>query len=324
MAKRGAKLSDSEKVLAQYNEYFLSVAVCEKYKPLIDNMSEGVIIEDKNHNILYANSAFSKIIGILQKDCAGRSIFDFINDENRKYYLKEVERGSSGHKPERYIEFITKNDKVNVLVGATPISKDCHIVIMSDLRDLDDFYKKLNIDPENYFRLVQNSYKEVGVIKRRLDYLSDLIDFASVDAPIAEIFNFIVSSIIAFTQADGCVFRLYNKSQKKFTVGYANGVNADWYNKKPIIYKGSLIEKAIKNGGILRVPDIQKENCYSSKELAKKNNFSSMITAPVDIKMKLLGYVSIYFKDGGAMQNIELDFLTLFLKQAAIAIEMNS
>jgi|GEM_PF-6748716 len=324
MIKKKSKLSNAEKIFSQFDEYFLNNAACEKYKPLMDEMSEGVIVEDKNYNILYANQAFSKMIGVPLRHCTGRSVFDFMDDENRNRYIKEVKRGINGENPDTYVEISAKDQKIKTLISATLIGNDCHVVIMSDLRDLNNFSKKLHIDTENYLRLVQNSYKEMGIIKRKFDYISDLINFASTNTPLSEIFNFIVFSILAFTKADACVLRQYDNNLRKFVIKAANGVNADWYNKKLIKYKNSLIEKAIKSGGLMQVPDIQSEETYSSKELVKKNGFKSMIIAPIDVKTKLLGYVSLYFKDEPAMRNIDLDFLKLFLKQAAITIEMNS
>lgn len=325
MIEEKSTKSAVKKILTQFDEYFSSVGECEKYKSLIDGMSESVIVEDKNHNIVYTNKSFAKLVSLPQKDCVGRSVFDFMDEKNKKNYVQEIQKGIYGEVPEQQIEITAGNGEKNyMLIGSTSLENDCCIVRMSNLSGIGDLQKKFKAESEKYFRLVQKSYKEVGTIKRKLDYLNDLIMFATIDTPKAEIHSFIVSSIVAFTKADACCFRLYNKWRKKFFVQYASGVSPEWYNKKPISYKGSLIEKTLKTGGLLKIDDIQKENCYSSRGLASKNGFASVVIAPVDLKTKLLGYVSIYFKDKNAMQALDQDFLNTFLKQAAIVIELNS
>ncbi|MBI5152802.1 PAS domain-containing protein [Candidatus Peregrinibacteria bacterium] len=326
MIKGQIKEGTPEKILTQFDEYFSSAGECEKYKSLIDGMSEAVIVEDKNHNVVYANPSFAKLVALPQKDCAGRSVFDFMDAGNKKVYIKETDKGAAGESPEEQVEIISRNGKtMTVLVGATLLDNGCRIVTMSDLSKIGNLEKKFKVESEKYFHLVQKSYKEVGAIKRKLEYLNDLIMFATIDVPKAEIFSFIVSSIMSFTKADACVLRLYKRKWKgKFFIEYASGVSPEWYNKKPIEYKGSLIEKALKSGGILRVDDIQKEASYSSRELARKNNFTSLVIAPIDLKTKLIGYVSIYFKNKENLELLDQDFLTVFLKQSAIAIELNS
>ncbi|HBB02468.1 MAG: hypothetical protein US89_C0012G0028 [Candidatus Peregrinibacteria bacterium GW2011_GWF2_38_29] len=314
--------TDQFNLLNRFNDYFVTHEESAKYKSLLDEMSEPVIIEDKNFDIIYANPGFTKLVCSKPAECIGRSVFDFFNESNKKHYIKEVEKGLRGDTPERPIEVNSKSgNMVPVLIGATKVFNDCRMITMTDISKIGSLHKKYKEESEKYFSLLQDSYRETGTVKRKLDYLNDLINFMAVDMPDDDLNTLIANSVSAFMKADACVIRLYDTDRNKFFVKYTMGAGPEWNNKKPLAYKGSLVEKAIKEGGILIVEDIQKENIYSSPDLARKNGFVSVVIVPLGVKGHLAGYVSSYFKDKSKLKNLDTEFLLMYLKQAAIALQ---
>jgi len=94
------------------------------------------------------------------------------------------------------------------------------------------------------------------------------------------------------------------------------------YKKKPNI----KIEKSISGAVFLRketvaIYDVQKEKQYGFRELAKKEDLTSMLAVPMVVKGKAIGVINVYTKEPHIFSDEEISVLQMVADQAAVAIE---
>jgi PAS domain S-box-containing protein len=89
-----------------------------RYRELVDNMSEGLLVSDPEHRVVFANPAADRIFGVESGQLAGRKLTDFVPAEQMEYVEEVIQR--RGDKPERYqISIIdARGDKRTLRISA--------------------------------------------------------------------------------------------------------------------------------------------------------------------------------------------------------------
>jgi len=70
-----------------------------RLKTILETANDGFFAVDNNQEIIEANPAMSRILGREPEDITGKTTFDFVDEENRKILLKQIEmrnRGETG------------------------------------------------------------------------------------------------------------------------------------------------------------------------------------------------------------------------------------
>ena len=223
-------------------------------------------------------------------------------------------------------EIIWKNKNNIVLTISTtltPIHDEKLEKIISFLlicRDITN-HRKIEEEIESKYLKIKEVYKEIWIIKRQSDYIFDLLDmFKNYHWDIKSIGDFIVNSVIMLTQVDGCIFRIYDKKKDCLKMVSNFWLIKDWEWKTIVKFKNSLAEKAYKNNAPLKILDINKEPLYISQTLARKNNFSSVLIIPLQLKWKVLWNISLYTKPDKKLEIFENDFIEKYAKIIELVI----
>jgi len=69
-----------------------------RLKTILETANDGFFAVDNNQKIIEANPAMSKILGREREDITGKTTFDFVDEENRKILLKQIEMRTGGEK----------------------------------------------------------------------------------------------------------------------------------------------------------------------------------------------------------------------------------
>jgi GAF domain-containing protein len=94
------------------------------------------------------------------------------------------------------------------------------------------------------------------------------------------------------------------------------------YNKKPNLRVGEGIAGiAAKENNTIVVADLQKDQRYLNREIAKKEGLVSLASVPLAVKGKVIGVLNCYTSQKHAFSKTELDLLSALANQAAVAIE---
>ena len=94
------------------------------------------------------------------------------------------------------------------------------------------------------------------------------------------------------------------------------------YKKKPNLkVKSSLLGDVVKTKKPLVVEDVRKDERYVYRELAVKEDLSSMVAVPMIVKDKAIGVINVYTKEIHQFSGEEVSVLQMVANQAAVAVE---
>jgi GAF domain-containing protein len=94
------------------------------------------------------------------------------------------------------------------------------------------------------------------------------------------------------------------------------------YRKKPNLkVKNSLVGDVVKTKNPLVVEDVRQDERYAYRELAIKENLSSMVAVPMIVKDKAIGVINVYTKEFHQFSGEEVSVLQMVANQAAVAVE---
>ncbi len=131
----------------------------EQYRMLVETMSDGLIIRDKNGFLAFVNERFCQMMGYTRSELTGRLLSDFLDTANRKRVEREIRKRKKGSEEPYALTWTTKDgQKVYALVSPKPIFDQEHTFqgsfsIITDItqRTLDE--KKL-VESEKKLRLL--------------------------------------------------------------------------------------------------------------------------------------------------------------------------
>ncbi len=151
-----------------------------KYRNLMENLSEGVCINDSQENFTLANKTANKIFGVENNGLTGRNLKEFIDEKYYAYISKKSEERSEGKTGDYELSIIRENDKKQRLihVKAIPrITDGIHtetVAIIRDVTEEKEAEKRLKESEENYRSLFENNpvilwEEDYSGIKKLLD-----------------------------------------------------------------------------------------------------------------------------------------------------------
>jgi PAS domain S-box-containing protein len=294
---------------------------------IIRNSIEAIVILDKNQHIKLWNQGASKVFGYEESEVLNKSI-EIIVPQDKKQESDELITQAYDKKILKNYETqrITKDKKlvdVSISVSKVTDQKNKFIGYLVIYRDVSE-QKKTNVELQKRFETIQDAYKELGLQKRQIDYLYEISNAATSDAPLQSLANLIVSAICLLTKCDGTTLRLYDQKKNILKLIACMGVSQKWLSKSQITYKGSLAEDAVKAGRPLLMDNIQSSSKHKGVKLLKAHNFSTLILIPLLLPNKVIGTISLYSTDPVKFRFIETDFLENFGKQCAIGLYVKS
>lgn len=93
----------------------------EKYKMLVQNQGEGIGLSDENEVFKFVNTAAEKIFGVEEGGLVGRSLTNFLSEENIRLIKSETKKRKQGISSTYEVEIIQPSGKiVNLLTTVTP------------------------------------------------------------------------------------------------------------------------------------------------------------------------------------------------------------
>jgi len=112
-----------------------------RFRTLVENQGEGVAIVDEDEYFLFANPAAEDIFGVEEGELAGKSIFDFLEPDQKEILLKQTRKREKGEKTTYELEIVRPDGERRVLrntVTPRPISGDEYQGSFAVFRDITD------------------------------------------------------------------------------------------------------------------------------------------------------------------------------------------
>ncbi|MFC1623804.1 HD domain-containing phosphohydrolase [Candidatus Omnitrophota bacterium] len=162
-------------------------------------------------------------------------------------------------------------------------------------------------------------------LKKKIKELSALYDVGksiSSTLHLDEVLKLITRKATKIMGASSCSLRLLDEVKQELILKCAYGQNHRVYKiKKSLKIGESIAGRVVKDGRVYIINDLQKERHYKYPHLAKQKGLRSLIALPLVQKDRIIGALSIYNKRVSEYTDEDVDLLSMFASQAAIAIE---
>lgn len=156
---------------------------------------------------------------------------------------------------------------------------------------------------------------------KQFDRLVKVSESITSERYLDEILALIVVVTAEMLNSKICSIMLLDEKKKELSIKVTQSLS-DEYKKKPNIkVDDSIIGKAIKYKRPIAVEDVQKEEGYKLRDLAIKENLTSMLAVPMSIKDRIIGVINIYTKEPHEFTKEEINVLSMVASQAAVAVE---
>ena len=290
---------------------------------IMQNSEEAFVILSADRKIKLWNTGARKIFGFKENE-ALEKIIDIIipqeeSDHNRSL-INEVE--NKGYIKNVETKRMRKDGSlVDVSISVSKVMDDHkkligYLVIYRDITQ----QKYNNNELQKRFEAIQDAYKELGLQKRQLDYVYEIVNAATSKDSLENLENLIVSALCMLTKCDGVVMRKYDKTRNTLRLKSGFGINKQWWDKSQIQFENSIAEQAFKKKRALIIDNIDSYKKHQGTPLLRTHKFKTLVLLPLIINNKLLGTISLYATDPAKFRFIETDFLENIGKQCALAI----
>jgi len=136
-----------------------------------------------------------------------------------------------------------------------------------------------------------------------------------------EILNLIVVVTAEMLNSKICSVMLLDKKGKELKI-MATQSMSEAYKKKPNLNVNSSISgDVIKSKKPIAVFNVQNETRYNYRDLAAKENLTSMLAVPMIVKDEAIGVINVYTTEPHNFIQEEIDVLQMVANQAAVAVE---
>jgi GAF domain-containing protein len=133
-----------------------------------------------------------------------------------------------------------------------------------------------------------------------------------------ELLDLIVRSAVETMKGKAACLFLADEEQDVFVPVAQHGLSNNYLHAGPMRAK-AVVENVLK-GGYLAVKDATKDPRLENHEAKKAEGIASILVAPVMVKNKAIGVLSLYTSEPRDFEQIEIDFLSALAEHGGMAI----
>ena len=136
-----------------------------------------------------------------------------------------------------------------------------------------------------------------------------------------EILNLIVVVTAEMLNSKICSIMLLDEKNDELAIKATQSLSEEYKKKPNIKVRNSLSGEVILSKKPMAVYDVTKEEKYVYRDLAIKEDLTSMLSVPMIVKDKAIGIINVYTKTPHHFSDEEMDVLQMVANQAAVAVE---
>ncbi len=163
-------------------------------------------------------------------------------------------------------------------------------------------------------------YEEMRLKAVQFDSMVKVSQSITSERYLDEILNLIVVVTAEMFDSKICSIMLLDDSNNELIIKATSSLSPAYKNKPPLRAEGSLVGEAVRSRKALAVLDVRNEPKYQFRDIAVRENLSSMLVVPMIFKNKAIGVTNVYTQAVHAFTPQEIDILQIIANQAAVAI----
>ncbi|MDD3374133.1 MAG: GAF domain-containing protein [Candidatus Omnitrophica bacterium] len=255
---------------------------------------------------------------------AGEGITGWVAKESKIVHIKK-----NAYKDSRFKNFdVLPEDKYEAFLSIPIIFKKSTIgVINVQHKKERDFSKSIvtliSTIAKQVSGVIENSrlYAEAKKKAAQFDQLMKVSQSITSESYLDEILNLIVVVTAEMLDSKICSVMLLDEKKQELSIKATQFLSEDYKKKPNIKVEKSLSGEAVKAKKAKMYFDVRMEEKYAYRNLADKEQLSSMLSVPMIVKDRVIGVINIYTKRPHAFSQEEVSVLQMVSNQAAIAIE---
>ncbi|MCA9408715.1 MAG: GAF domain-containing protein [Candidatus Omnitrophica bacterium] len=280
--------------------------------------------EKKRHLVLMASKTpHKKELGsIILK--SGEGITGWVARENRPVAISE-----NAYADKRFKNFdVLPEDRYEAFLSVPIVHKNKAIGVINVQ------HKKSHEHAESTISLMSTIAKQIsGVIEHarlyeetkkkalQFDSLQKVSESITSKAYLDEILNLIVVVTAEMLNSKICSIMLLDKKGKELEICATQSLSTEYKKKPNLKVDESLSGEVIKIKKPIAIYDVREDKKYRFKDLAIKENLTSMVAIPMVLKDKAIGVINVYTKEHHIFSEEEINVLQIVANQAAVAVE---
>lgn len=135
------------------------------------------------------------------------------------------------------------------------------------------------------------------------------------------VLDLIATSAMQVMNARGCGIRLLDKETGELRPVTIHGLSDEYMNKGMVSRENSPLDRKVLAGEAVQVLDVRHDPNFQYPEAAEAEGLRSVLSVPLRSKEESLGVIRVYARGRRKFRQREIDLLTAFAHQAAVAIE---
>lgn len=154
-----------------------------------------------------------------------------------------------------------------------------------------------------------------------IEALSKIGHAITSDLYLEDILNLIVTVTAEVMHSKICSIMLLDVKKNELVIKATQSMSKEYINKNPLRLGEGIAGKVALENKSAAVYDIISNDDYKSKDIAKKENLSSMLCIPLHVKSRVIGVLNLYTSEPHIFNDYEINMLSTVADAAAIVIE---
>ncbi len=164
-------------------------------------------------------------------------------------------------------------------------------------------------------------YEETKTKALQFDSIIKVSESVTSEDYLDEILNLIVVVTAEMLNSQICSIMMHDKKKNELAIMATQSLSVTYKKKPNIKVNDSVSGQALKTKKPIAIENVQEEEKFAFKELAVKENLTSLLAVPMVIKDTAIGVINVYTKKPHKFSPQEIDVLQIIANQAATAVE---
>jgi len=163
--------------------------------------------------------------------------------------------------------------------------------------------------------------EDIERAKDIIEALSKISHAITSDLYLEDILNLIVTITAEVMNSKICSIMLLDEKKNELTIKATQSMSKEYINKNPLKLGEGIAGKVAVENMPKAIYDISDNDDYKNKDIARRENLSSMLCVPLHVKGKVIGVLNLYTSEPHKFNDYEINILSTVADAAAIVIE---